>query len=85
MEHDQLPRALQLRPDVASVVAGVNDTLRPNFDPALIANALAHTVGALRAADAVVLTMRLPDPGGCSAYPACWPGRWPGGRTRSTW
>ena len=25
--------ALQLRPDVASVVIGVNDTLRPNFDP----------------------------------------------------
>jgi len=85
MERDQLPRALQLRPDVASVVAGVNDTLRPNFDPVLIAAAVAHTVGALRAADAAVLTMRLPDPGGCSAYPACWPGRWPGGRTRSTW
>jgi lysophospholipase L1-like esterase len=63
VERDQLPRALQLRPDVASVVAGVNDTLRPNFDPVQIAAALAHTVGALRAADAIVLTMRLPDPG----------------------
>jgi lysophospholipase L1-like esterase len=63
VERDQLPRALQLRPDIASVVAGVNDTLRPNFDPALIAAAVAHTVGALRAADAAVLTMRLPDPG----------------------
>jgi lysophospholipase L1-like esterase len=63
VERDQLPRALRLRPDVASVVAGVNDTLRPNFDPALIAAAVAHTVGALRAAGATVLTMRLPDPG----------------------
>ena len=63
VERDQLPRALQLRPDVASVVVGVNDTLRPNFDPDLIAAAVAHTVGALRAADAVVLTMRIPDPG----------------------
>jgi len=63
VERDQLPRALQLRPDVASVVVGVNDTLRPNFDPALIAAAVAHTVGALRAADAAVLTMRMPDPG----------------------
>ncbi|HEY2490965.1 MAG TPA: SGNH/GDSL hydrolase family protein [Streptosporangiaceae bacterium] len=63
VERDQLPRALQLRPDVASVVAGVNDTLRPNFDPAQIAAAAAHTVGALRAADVAVLTMRLPDPG----------------------
>jgi len=63
LERDQLPRALQLRPDVASVVIGVNDTLRPNFDPDRIAAAAAHTVGALRAAGADVLTMRLPDPG----------------------
>jgi lysophospholipase L1-like esterase len=63
LERDQLPRALQLRPDIASVVIGVNDTLRPNFDPDRIAAAAAHTVGALRAAGADVLTMRLPDPG----------------------
>jgi len=60
---DQLPRALAHRPDVASVVFGVNDTLRPGFDPARIEAAAAHTVGALRAAGAVVLTMRLPDSG----------------------
>jgi lysophospholipase L1-like esterase len=63
VERDQLPQALQLRPDIASVVVGINDTLRPNFDPARIAAAAAHTVGALRAADAAVLTLRLPDPG----------------------
>jgi lysophospholipase L1-like esterase len=63
VERDQLPQALQLRPDVASVVVGVNDTLRPNFDPDRIGSAAAHTIGALRAAGAEVLTMRLPDPG----------------------
>ena len=63
LERDQLPRALQLRPEIASVVIGVNDTLRPNFDPDGIAAAAAHTVGALRASGADVLTMRLPDPG----------------------
>ncbi len=63
LERDQLPAALQLRPDVASVVIGVNDTLRPNFDPGQIAASAAHTIGALRAAGAEVLTMRLPDPG----------------------
>ncbi len=63
LERDQLPRALRLRPDVASVVIGVNDTLRPNFDPDRIAGAAAHTIGALRASGADVLTMRLPDPG----------------------
>jgi lysophospholipase L1-like esterase len=63
VEREQLPRALQLRPDIASVVVGVNDTLRPNFDPERIGSAAAHTIGALRAAGADVLTMRLPDPG----------------------
>jgi len=63
LERDQLPTALQLRPDVASVVIGVNDTLRPNFDPDRIRKSAAHVVGALRASGAEVLTMRLPDPG----------------------
>jgi lysophospholipase L1-like esterase len=63
IEKVQLPRALELRPDVASVVFGVNDTLRSGFDPDLIAAAAMHTVGALRASGAEVLTMRLPDPG----------------------
>jgi lysophospholipase L1-like esterase len=63
VEREQLPRALELRPDVASVVVGVNDTLRPNFDAARIGAAAAHTIGSLRASGATVLTMRLPDPG----------------------
>ncbi|HTZ93786.1 MAG TPA: SGNH/GDSL hydrolase family protein [Streptosporangiaceae bacterium] len=63
VERDQLPAALQLRPDIASVVIGVNDTLRPNFDTDRIAASAAHTIGALRATGAQVLTMRLPDPG----------------------
>ncbi|HUL26198.1 MAG TPA: GDSL-type esterase/lipase family protein [Streptosporangiaceae bacterium] len=32
VERTQLPRALELRPDVASVVVGINDTLRRGFD-----------------------------------------------------
>jgi lysophospholipase L1-like esterase len=63
LERDQLPAALQLRPDVASVVIGVNDTLRPGFDPDRIAASASHVIGGLRAAGADVLTMRLPDPG----------------------
>ena len=46
IERDQLPSALALRPDIASVVFGINDTLRPGFDPGLIESAAAHTVGA---------------------------------------
>ena len=63
VERSQLPRALELRPDVASVVVGINDTLRRGFDPVRVHDALGHVVGSLSAAGAVVLTMRLPDPG----------------------
>jgi lysophospholipase L1-like esterase len=71
VERDQLPQALQLRPDLASVVFGVNDTLRPGFDPARIEAIAAHTVGSLRAAGAQVLTIRLPDPGRMLGLPGC--------------
>ena len=67
---DQLPRALARKPQVASVVFGINDTLRPGFDQAKIEAAAAHTVGALRAAGAEVLTMRLPDSGWMLGLPS---------------
>ena len=60
---DQLPRALALRPDLASVVVGINDTLRGGFDPRALRAAVTAAVTSLQAAGAVVLTMRLPDPG----------------------
>jgi lysophospholipase L1-like esterase len=63
VEHLQLPAATALKPDVASVVVGINDTLRGNFDPQRTGAAVARTVAGLRAAGAQVLTMRLPDPG----------------------
>jgi lysophospholipase L1-like esterase len=62
IERDQLPAALSLRPDIASVVVGINDTLRAGFDPARTGQAIARTVAALTASGAAVLTMRLPDP-----------------------
>ena len=70
IEADQLPRALALRPDVASVVFGINDTLRPGFHPDRFAAAAAHTVGSLRESGARVLTMRLPDAGWMLGLPA---------------
>src|SRR5262249_31845787 len=60
---DQLPAALQLQPDVASVIVGVNDTLRGTFDADEIGQAITETVVKLREIGAVVLTARLPDPG----------------------
>ncbi len=63
VERVQLPAATALRPDMASVVVGINDTLRGDFDPERTGAAVGRTVAALRAAGAQVLTMRLPDPG----------------------
>jgi len=62
VERDQLPDALLLRPHVASVIVGINDTLRAGFDPVRTGQATARTVAALTASGATVLTMRLPDP-----------------------
>jgi lysophospholipase L1-like esterase len=63
VERFQLPAAQALKPDIASLVVGINDTLRGDFDPQRTGAALARTVEGLRAAGAQVLTMRLPDPG----------------------
>jgi lysophospholipase L1-like esterase len=63
VERLQLPRALELEPDVASVVIGINDTLRGDFDAERTGASVGRTVAALRAGGTQVLTMRLPDPG----------------------
>ena len=63
VERDQLPAALALQPDIATVVVGINDTLRAGFNPERTGQSFARTVSALRASGVVVLTMRLPDPG----------------------
>lgn len=57
---EQLPAALALRPTVASVAAGVNDILRPNFDARTVAGELGAMFGALRSADCIVITMTFP-------------------------
>ncbi|MEU6625939.1 SGNH/GDSL hydrolase family protein [Streptomyces litmocidini] len=59
----QAPRALAFRPHLASVVVGVNDTLRHTFDIALLARRLDRVCADLDAVGAVLLTACLPDPG----------------------
>ncbi|MFD5916499.1 SGNH/GDSL hydrolase family protein [Kitasatospora sp. NPDC058201] len=60
---EQLPTALALRPQLAAVVAGGNDTLRSGFDVARTARALDAVLGRLTDGGAQVLTACLPDPG----------------------
>jgi lysophospholipase L1-like esterase len=59
----QLPAALALRPDLASVVVGVNDTLRHTFDIRSVAARLDAVYGALAQRGTTLLTACLPDPG----------------------
>ena len=61
--HDeQLAAALALEPDLATVVAGLNDTLRPRCDLDATSGYLETMIGALRAQGATVATMTFPDP-----------------------
>src|ERR1700732_3439778 len=62
VERTQLPTATELKHDVASVVVGINDTLRGNFDPQRTGAAVARTVAGLRAARAPGPNTRLADP-----------------------
>ncbi|MFD9036171.1 GDSL-type esterase/lipase family protein [Streptomyces sp. NPDC059567] len=66
----QAPAAVAFRPDLASVVVGVNDTLRHTFDIARLARRLDRVCADLSASGAVLLTACLPDPGRMLGLPA---------------
>ncbi|GAA4928286.1 SGNH/GDSL hydrolase family protein [Streptomyces coeruleoprunus] len=70
VDERQLPQALAYRPELASVVVGVNDTLRRTFDIADVAARLDHVLARLAGGGAVLLTACLPDPGRMLALPA---------------
>ncbi|MBO1334546.1 SGNH/GDSL hydrolase family protein [Streptomyces sp. VRA16 Mangrove soil] len=59
----QLGPALALRPDLATVVAGVNDLMRPSFDADEVAGHLEAMFAALTEAGAKVATVTFPDVG----------------------
>ena len=62
--HDeQLPAALALAPDLATVVSGTNDILRRRFDVAATADRAYAMQHALISQGATVLTFTMPDPG----------------------
>ncbi|MFF0162933.1 SGNH/GDSL hydrolase family protein [Streptomyces sp. NPDC005263] len=65
----QLPTGLALRPDVVSVVIGVNDTLRCTFDIQAVAARLDTVYSAFTEQGAVLLTACLPDPGAMLGLP----------------
>lgn len=60
---EQLAPALAMRPDLATVVAGVNDVLRPSCDLDEVAGHLEAMFAALTAQGATVATLTVPDVG----------------------
>lgn len=58
---EQLEAALEMRPDLAAVVAGTNDILRPRFDPEAVAKDIERMQRALIDAGATVVSFTLPD------------------------
>ncbi|MCK9924628.1 SGNH/GDSL hydrolase family protein [Frankia sp. AgPm24] len=66
----QLPAALECAPQLATVVAGMNDVLKPSFDALRLRQDLVWTVSRLRAEGATVLTATMPDPGRLLRLPA---------------
>ncbi|GEK03547.1 SGNH/GDSL hydrolase family protein [Streptomyces sp. ATE26] len=65
----QTPAGLALNPDLASVVVGVNDTLRRTFDIGAVAARLDQVYAAFTGQGATLLTACLPDPGAMLGLP----------------
>lgn len=57
----QLARALELKPDLVTVVAGVNDLIRLKFDADVVGREIEAMFEALNASGAHVVTLLLPD------------------------
>lgn len=66
----QLPRAMELKPDLVSILIGANDLVKPTVDVPALAAALEHTVVQLRGigADVVLVTPFLPRRRAASIY-----------------
>jgi len=62
VREDQLEPALRLRPDLASILAGLNDMLRRTVDVDAVAHEIDAMVEALRGQGADVILVGLPDP-----------------------
>lgn len=59
----QLEPALALKPDLSTVVAGMNDLLRPRFDARAVVADMERMFGALIEQGATVMTFTFPAPG----------------------
>jgi lysophospholipase L1-like esterase len=66
----QVPAALTHRPDVASIIVGVNDTMRSTWDADRLRADVMSAAGALHGAGAQLLTLRFHDHGAVLGLPS---------------
>lgn len=66
---DQLAEAVAHRPDLASLIVGVNDTMRSTWDPVRMRDQLLQCAAALNGAGAMLLTVRFHDHGSVLGLP----------------
>ena len=59
---EQLEPAMAMAPDLASIIGGINDILRPKVDLDTVAGDIEAMVAALRGGGATVLMLTYPDP-----------------------
>ena len=69
VREQQLPGAVAHRPDLASLLVGVNDTLRSTWDPGRLREDLLHIAGELTGAGATLMTVRWHDHGSVLGLP----------------
>ena len=65
----QLPVAIDLAPDLVSVLVGMNDLIRPTIPVARVCQLFEHLVGTIARTGALVITATLPDPGQVTPLP----------------
>jgi len=63
VRYGQLHDAVTHQPDIASLIVGVNDTMRGNWDPARVRRDLVHCAQTLHDQGAILLTARFHDHG----------------------
>lgn len=69
VREQQLAAAVAHRPDLASLLVGVNDTLRSTWDPDRLRADLLHVAGELTGAGATLMTVRWHDHGSVLGLP----------------
>jgi len=69
VRRDQLDDALAHRPDLASLIVGVNDTMRSSWDPVSLREDLLTCAEALHGIGAVLITTRFHDHGAVLGLP----------------